>query len=169
MTTMSAGTAALEVKGEQGTKMGSLAPKVGPIAERPKMRFVALKGGTAVVDMADDLPFSGVVETAGGELPPMADWQQPGDVAWGVLVGKDEGVGPNESRVYRLRHPQSGVVIGVWGTSILDRAVDQIIPSLGDQVCIVYLGDVDTSRGQNPAKLFRVAVKRANGSQAVVR
>ncbi len=37
----------------------------------------------------------------------------------GDYVGKDEGVGPNESTIYKIRL-ESGKVVSVWGTTVID-------------------------------------------------
>lgn len=153
----------VEEKAESSGK--DLAPVVStPPGKMGRMELTAaplIESGMQLIgDVAEHMPFA-PEEQAGGELPPMVMWEKPGNTAWGSLVQTELNVGPNKSRVYKLKHPRTGVEIGVWGTTVLDKAIDQLNPQPGDTVGIVYLGDVETSRNQNPAKLFRVLIQRA--------
>lgn len=96
-------------------------------------------------------------------FPPAAKFQNPGDYAMGEFIGMREKVGPNESRVYELSIPQEGKpsFTGiVWGSTALDRLWDSSFPPIqqGDRVAIVYLGEKETKRKQNPVKLFALKV-----------
>lgn len=77
----------------------------------------------------------------------MNDWVKVGDgLTWdytkdkeiiGVLVAKDDSVGPNNSNLYSLKNAD-GSVVGVWGTALLDNRFKGI--DLGEEVRILYLG-----------------------------
>lgn len=93
-------------------------------------------------------------------LPPVAVFDDPGDFVAGHYRGLQEKVGPNKSRMYYLALHPTKEVIGVWGSTALDRRMDLIAPVPGDALMIQFLGVEETERGQNPVKVFRVRVKR---------
>jgi hypothetical protein len=105
----------------------------------------------------------GVRRMASGVLP-MVEWERPGSCVIGIFRSQREKVGVNESRIYDFADPETGELFGVWGATILDQRMDATAPEAGDCVRIVYLGDVETGRAQNPAHNFEVAVRpRAMG------
>lgn len=85
---------------------------------------------------------------------------KPGQYVSGTYMGFKENVGPNSSRIYLLEG--GGQVVGVWGSAALDNQFDfgNPKPKVGDKILIQYLGAVETKRGLNPAKIFRVKVAR---------
>ena len=110
-------------------------------------------GGAA--NVAD--PWGNVGTEAPSNLSPAADWQSPGEYIDGEYLGFTADVGPNQSRLYHLKH--RGQFVSVWGSTILDARVDALNPPRGTHVLIQYLGTVVTGRGLNPAKNFRVKMR----------
>jgi hypothetical protein len=95
-------------------------------------------------------------EEAPSSLSPTAKWEQPGEGMAGTFLGTQVSVGPNESRLYSFRL-DTGEVVGVWGSEVLDRQMDVLRPDPGDLVAIVYVRDTEKKPGQNPARIFRMA------------
>lgn len=98
-------------------------------------------------------------------FPPSAKFEKKGDAIFGEFVGLRENVGPNNSRVYELAVPNGkgeSLTVVVWGSTALDRLFDSAYPAIqqGDKLAIIYLGDKETKRKQNPVKLFALKVKR---------
>jgi hypothetical protein len=100
----------------------------------------------------------GVRRLASGVLP-MVEWERPGSCVIGAFRAMREHIGVNDSRIYDFADPETGELFGVWGATILDQRMDATAPQAGDFVRIVYLGDVETGRGQNAAHNFEVAVR----------
>ena len=86
----------------------------------------------------------------------MTDWKkvEVGDV-WefeendtlvGVFVGKEEGVGENDSMLYEFEL-KDGSRVNVWGSTILDTRLKNII--IGEEVKIVYLGREKSKKRKN--------------------
>jgi hypothetical protein len=74
-------------------------------------------------------------------------------------------VGPNHSRVYELSVPGKdgeSLTVVVWGSTALDRQFDSAFPPVqtGDKLAIIFVGEKETKRKQNPVKLFALKVKR---------
>ena len=106
---------------------------------------------------------TGIRRLASGVLP-MVEWERPGSCVIGAYRATREDIGVNKSRIYDFADPDTGELFGVWGATILDQRMDATAPAPGDFVRIVYLGDVATGRGQNPAHNYEVAVRpRAMG------
>lgn len=108
-------------------------------------------------------------EFAGGSFmtgfPPSVKFEKPGDFAGGEFIHLRTEVGPNYSRVYELAVPngEGGTfTVVVWGSTALDRQWDSAYPPIlqGDKVGIVYIGEKETKRNQNPVKLFALKVVR---------
>lgn len=95
-------------------------------------------------------------EEAPSSLSPTAKWTQPGEGMAGTFLGMQVGVGPNESRLYSFRL-DTGEIVGVWGSEVLDRQMDVLRPDPGDAVAIVYVRDGAKKAGQNPPRIFRMA------------
>lgn len=102
--------------------------------------------------------FEGWEEHSG--LPDTAVFDAPGDWIAGHYRGMDQAVGPNKSRMYYLAMHPSKELIGVWGSTALDKRMTLLAPNPGDAVFIQFLGVEETERGQNPVKVFRVKIKR---------
>ena len=99
-------------------------------------------------------------------FPPTVKFENVGDFAGGEFVHMRENVGPNNSRVYELAVPDGNgghLNVIVWGSTVLDRHFDSAYPPIqqGDKIGIIYLGDKETTRKQNPVKLFALKVIRA--------
>jgi len=59
----------------------------------------------------------------------------------GVLVRKEEHVGPNDSKMYRIQiesDTEGTKEIGVWGNTVLDGRFQKV--EVGEEVKLVYLG-----------------------------
>jgi hypothetical protein len=95
---------------------------------------------------------------APSSLTPTAQWEQYGQYIMGEFLGQQENVGPNSSRLYNFRLPD-GETVSVWGTTVLDNRIDLLRPPVGSTVTIIYVGESEAKKGQNPAKLFKVAYK----------
>lgn len=96
-------------------------------------------------------------------LTPTALWTRPGEFFEGKYLGLQEQVGPNGSRLYNFE-TEDAQVVSVWGTVVLDNRLDMCIAQglkPGDLVKIVYVGDTEAKKGQNPARIFKVGFKRA--------
>lgn len=103
-------------------------------------------------------------ETLAG-FPPSAKFEKPGDAIFGHYIGLRRDVGPNHSRVYELSIPGKNgdsLTAVVWGSTALDRQFDSAFPPVqtGDKLAIIYVGEKETKRKQNPVKLFALKVKR---------
>ena len=107
----------------------------------------------------------GIDESVSG-IYPTADWQKPGEGLIGTFLHMRDQAGPNKQRVYTFRcDTQAGAhTVSVWGSTILDSRMDDFDPPInrGDEVMIMYYGDVPTKRAMSPAKDFRVKLKRAS-------
>ena len=155
---------------QRGATPASRAAK--PVAPKPG----APKPGTAIVKRGDLVPVTFLaVESqsmADYELPegmdgaviapssltPTAQWEQYGQYIMGEFLGQQEQVGPNASRLYNFRLPD-GETVSVWGTTVLDNRMDLLRPPIGSTVTIIYAGEAEAKKGQNAAKLFKVAYK----------
>jgi hypothetical protein len=85
------------------------------------------------------------------------DWKysNKGDSIEGVLVQKQENIGPNKSMLYSLE-TENGIK-NVWGATVLDNLLALI--QVGIKIRITYEGvAADKKGGKNPAKLFKVEV-----------
>lgn len=103
-------------------------------------------------------------ETLAG-FPPSAKFEKPGDTIFGQYIGLRRDVGPNHSRVYELSVPgkdSASLTVVVWGSTALDRQFDSAFPPVqtGDKLAIIFVGEKETKRKQNPVKLFALKVKR---------
>lgn len=113
----------------------------------------------------DGLPEDfGHSETLAG-FPPSVKFEKKGDCIFGNYIGLRRGVGPNNSRVYELSIPNKDgdtMTVVVWGSTALDRQFDSAYPPVqtGDKLAIIFLGEKETNRKQNPVKLFALKVKR---------
>jgi len=95
---------------------------------------------------------------APSSLTPTAQWEQYGQFIMGEFLGQQEKVGPNASRLYNFRLAD-GETVSVWGTTVLDNRMDLLRPPIGSTVTIIYVNEAEAKKGQNAAKLFKVAYK----------
>lgn len=91
-------------------------------------------------------------------LTPTANWVHPMQFVEGEFLGQQDGVGPNESRLYNFRM-EDGQIVSVWGGSVLDQRMDMMSPPRGSIVKIVYVGDGNKKPGQNAPRLFKLGHK----------
>lgn len=96
-------------------------------------------------------------------LPPMADFDTQ-EAPCMIRGGFDSLVvlnfGGRTQNVWTLIAP-NGERVGLWGSTVLDRKMFAMNPDKGADTVIVYLGDTPTSRGLNPAKIFRTFCRKA--------
>lgn len=84
--------------------------------------------------------------------------EKDGDFVEGLLVRVEEKVGPNESMMYHIEQLSNREVIRVWGTTILDSRMSEVV--VGKQVKITYKGLAEKGgRGKNKPKIFKVEYK----------
>lgn len=76
----------------------------------------------------------------------------------GVLVDKQENVGPNESRLYTIE-TKDGERVGVWGSSVLDSRMKQIY--VGEEVKIEFKGWEKNPQTGREYKLYEVYHKES--------
>lgn len=106
-------------------------------------------------------------------FPPSPKFENVGDAVFGYFITKRDGVGPNASRLYELSMPQKNgaepITIAVWGSTAIDRLFDSAFPAIkaGDKLGFIYCGEKTTKRAQNPVKLFKIKVARADGRGGV--
>lgn len=91
-------------------------------------------------------------------LTPVALMDEPGDYVSGIYGGQIDNVGPNHSRMYRIKLGDN-LTVSVWGSTALDNIMDLSTPKVGGHILIQYLGSKPTSRGLSPVKIFRVLVQ----------
>ena len=66
------------------------------------------------------------------------DWDKDGKEFVAIFMGKEEGVGPNNSKLYTFQL-SDGSFRDVWGTTILDTRLKNV--TMGEEVKIVFLGE----------------------------
>lgn len=76
----------------------------------------------------------------------------------GVLVNKEENVGPNESMMYTLE-TEAGEHVGVWGSTVLNNRMGQI--PIGTEVKIVYKGKTTSKKTERQYKDYEVYTRNA--------
>lgn len=98
---------------------------------------------------------------------PLIDFQdEPGRWVVAKFIGTRFNIGPNNSAMYDFEayNPETKqtVVVSLWGSHILDRKMELLTNkgslTAGKFCFIQYLGSVNTSRGMNPAKNFKIVV-----------
>lgn len=77
----------------------------------------------------------------------------------GVLVRKQENVGPNNSRMYHIEVAGEEDTTGVWGSTVLDNKFSEI--PIGSMVKVESLGKVQGKRGTY--KDYKVLYKAPDG------
>lgn len=151
-------------------KKGSEEKGVAVLDERSVSGPLAIQACRIIDDAVEVAEIQGLPddfaqsETLAG-FPPSAKFENKGDSIFGHFIGLRRDVGPNHSRVYELSVPAEGnssLTVVVWGSTALDRQFDSAFPPIqtGDKLAIIYVGEKDTKRKQNPVKLFALKVKR---------
>lgn len=143
----------------RGAKPVGAAPKTEALAKRELIpaTFLAVESqDIAEYELPDGM--EGAV-IAPSSLTPTAQWEEYGNFVIGEYLGMQENVGPNASRLYNLRL-DDGETVSVWGTTVLDNRIDLLRPPVGSRLTIIYAGESEAKKGQNPAKLFKVAYKK---------
>lgn len=90
-----------------------------------------------------------------------ADSWQPGSWIIAKFIGVRDNVGPNASMMYEFEVTPDGKTFtpaSLWGSTIYDNKFRLLSAKPGDWIFMQYLGVTETSRKQNPAKDFRLAV-----------
>jgi hypothetical protein len=96
------------------------------------------------------------LEDAPGGLVDTVDFPQIGAFVFGEYRGvRSLSIGGRIQMLYDLS--VDGKAVSLWGSTILDQRFMRLNPQLGEMIYIQYCGDVETKRGLNPAKNFRVA------------
>lgn len=88
------------------------------------------------------------------EATPSWDFEKNKELI-GVLVGKEENVGRNQSMLYHVERP-NGDKVSVWGSTVLDSRLKFV--DLGREVKIVFKGRKEGNAPQ-PYKDFDIFVK----------
>jgi len=81
--------------------------------------------------------------------------EKEGDSIEGILVGKQENVGDNNSNMYNIDTGEKGI-FGVWGSAVLDPKM--IYVNVEDKIRITFKGLGIKQSGKFPPKLFKVEV-----------
>jgi len=91
------------------------------------------------------------------EIKP-TDWtyEKDGDFIEGIVVRKQEKVGPNQSMLYSIENPEG--VKNVWGSAILDQRMAFV--KVGEKIKITYKGLAEPTAGKKAAKIFKVEVDK---------
>lgn len=76
-------------------------------------------------------------------------------VLTGVMVGKDTGIGKNNSNLYKFEL-QDGTIVSVWGSVVLDDRLGSI--ETGTEVRIEYKGMIKNEASGRSFKNFIVSV-----------
>lgn len=76
----------------------------------------------------------------------------------GVLVNKEENVGPNESMMYTIE-TETGERLGVWGSTVLNSRMGQV--PVGTEVKIVYKGKATSDKTGRQYKDYEVYIRDA--------
>lgn len=110
-------------------------------------------------DMDVAMPEAGyeIEQEAPSSLTPIVDFQGVGDWIAGEYVGTRFDIGPNNSFLYDLK-VDGNYFCSIWGSTILDTKMQMLNPKVGQHLLVQYIGSVETSKKQNPAKNFRVAI-----------
>ncbi len=90
--------------------------------------------------------------------------ETPGETLVGTYLGVRDVPIAGRERVPRMYDfaSQDGEIVSVWESDVLGTKIGFLAPHVGDLMCMIYLGVSPTKKpGQNAAKLFKVAVKRA--------
>jgi hypothetical protein len=151
--------------------------------EKPGTEILQRKGGTDLVpatiiegkagtDYGVDLPeflkkegtFKKVAPTGFTPLISFGEdpekWQ-PGSWIIAKYLATRHGIGPNSSEMYDFEITPDGKTFKVatlWGSTILDTKFRLLDAKAGDWIFIQYLGTTETSRKQNPAKDYFLAI-----------
>ncbi len=86
--------------------------------------------------------------------PSVWTYENDGDFIEGVLVGKQDHVGANDSWMYTIETPEG--VRSVWGATLLDSRM--IALAVGSKIKITYKGLGEAKGGHNAPKIFKVEV-----------
>ncbi len=86
--------------------------------------------------------------------PSVWTYENDGDFIEGVLINKQDKIGPNDSWLYTIETSEG--VLSVWGATLLDSRMAVI--KIGDKIKITYKGLGEASGGHSPPKIFKVEV-----------
>lgn len=71
----------------------------------------------------------------------------------GVYLGKEEGVGPNESMLYSFEK-KGGKKVVVWGSTLLDSRFKSL--EIGEEVKVEYIGKATSEKTGREYKNYKV-------------
>ncbi len=86
--------------------------------------------------------------------PLVWNYENDGDFIEGVLVNKQDQVGPNNSWMYTIETSEG--VKSVWGATILDSRMVAI--KIGSKIKITYKGLGEAKSGHKAPKVFKVEI-----------
>lgn len=119
------------------------------------------------VETPDFLKEDMIEDEAPTGFNPLIDFQdEPGRWIVAKYIGARQDIGPNASKMYDFEayNPETKqtVVVSLWGSTILDKKM-ALLENKGSlksgKFCFVqYLGAINTARGMNPAKNFKIVV-----------
>lgn len=135
------------------TKPGALATT--------ELRLVTFVEASVIETSNIEVNMDGFVE-APSTLAPTAQWSEVGEYVEGAYLGIQDEVGQYGSRLYSIQMPDR-TVVAVWGGAVLDNRMDVCIAmglKPGDTLRVVYSGNTEAKKGQNPARLFKVGFKK---------
>ena len=81
----------------------------------------------------------------------------------GILFNKRNNIGANNSNIYDIEVGDE--VIGVWGTSILDRKMEEV--EVGEEVRIIYNGKKISDKTKRQYKDFTVQSRKVEVSDVI--
>lgn len=70
----------------------------------------------------------------------------------GIYIGKEEGIGTNNSTLYNFEKPEG--VVSVWSTALLDSRFKNL--KEGEEVKVIYLGKEKSPKTGRTYKNFEV-------------
>ncbi len=86
--------------------------------------------------------------------PSVWTYQNDEDFIEGVLVNKQDKVGPNNSWIYTIETPEG--VKSVWGATLLDSRMVGV--KIGSKIKITYKGLGEAKGGHSAPKIYKVEV-----------
>lgn len=150
------------VPADESAKVPAIVKRVAPasIIEQKDEQF-------SDITTPDFMKEEMIEDEAPSGFNPLIDFQdEPGRWIVAKYIGTRFNIGPNASMMYDFEaynpETKNTVVVSLWGSHILDRKME-LLTSKGSltsgKFCFVqYLGAIDTKRGLNPAKNFKVIV-----------
>ena len=95
-------------------------------------------------------------EEVGNFWDQMYIFERAADFIEGTLLGKADGIGPNNSMVYILEY--NGERYGVWGCTILDSRMKDV--EIGRYIRITYTGMAVNPKTEREYKEYKVFARK---------